>query len=85
MAEALRDVQKASGINFGAQPLNSLGEGATSVGYAACWERRSSDRHAPRDSAAHGTTRAGAVALCSRFITADSDTTSAGLRPAVLL
>ncbi len=46
-------------------------------------ERRSSDRHALRKRAAHDTRLAGAVALGSRFITADSDSTSAGLRPAV--
>ncbi len=38
-----------------------------------------------RGSAAHGATASGAVVLCSRFIIADSDTTSAGLRPAVPL
>ena len=57
----------------------------TNVGGAAGWERRSSDRHSLRNRAAHGTTLTGAVALCSRFVTANSDTTSAGLRPAVPL
>ncbi len=42
-----------------------------------------SDRHALRDSAAHGTTLPGEMAFDSWSITANSGTTSAGLWPAV--